>query len=121
MNEVSHRRGNVFNPTCPSRVVLKQLTNSWGILVILALRSGTLRFSDIRRKVAGISEKMLAQTLKDLEKIGMLSRHSYNVVPPHVDYTLTPFGLEASNRLLDLSGWIEDRLVDILKLQQSST
>src|ERR1044072_10004840 len=75
-------RGNVLNQHCPSRAVLKQMTSRWGFLALLALRGKTLRFGELRRMVEGVSEKMLAQTLKDLEAIGLVSRHSRNTVPP---------------------------------------
>ena len=108
-------RGNVFHPRCPSRVVLKHLTNTWGILTVLALAPGTLRFSEIRSKVGGISERMLAQTLKELEADGVLVRKSYPVVPPRVEYTLTDFGLEAARRLVALSDWIEEQIPVLLR------
>jgi DNA-binding HxlR family transcriptional regulator len=86
------RRGDVFEPRCPSREILKHITSTWGTLTLIALRSGTLRFSDLRRKVSGVSERMLSQTLKQLEGDGLIIRHSYPVVPPHVEYALTDQG-----------------------------
>src|SRR3546814_11427247 len=88
-------RGDVFEPRCPSRNILKHVTSSWGVLTLIALRPGTLRFSELRRKVNGVSERMLAQTLQQLEGHGLLVRKSYPVVPPHVEYTLTDLGQEA--------------------------
>src|SRR3546814_15460276 len=89
-------RGDVFEPRCPSRNILKHVTSSWGVLTLIALRPGTLRFSELRRKVNGVSERMLAQTLQQLEGHGLLVRTSYPVVPPHVEYTLTDLGQEAA-------------------------
>src|SRR5450830_1276095 len=108
------RRGELFAADCPSREVLKHITSRWGTLVLVALLDGTLRFSDLRRKIGGVSEKMLAQTLQGLEGDGLVLRRSYEVVPPHVDYTLTPLGLEAAQRMETLTDWIEINLPLIL-------
>lgn len=103
-------RGDVFATDCPSREVLKHITSTWGVLVLIALRTGTLRFSELRRKANGVSERMLAQTLQQLEGDGLVTRRSYPVVPPHVEYSLTDLGREAAERVEALSDWIEDRL-----------
>lgn len=100
-------RGDIFEPQCPSRVVLRHMTSSWGVLSLIALRSGTHRFSELRRKVSGVSERMLAQTLQQLEGDGLLDRKSYPVVPPHVEYTLTPLGEEAAKLVETLADWVE--------------
>ena len=92
---------------CPSRDVLKHLTSRWGVLVLIALQAGTLRFSELRRTIGGVSERMLAQTLQWLEGDGMVERKAYKIVPPHVEYTLTPLGQEAAARVRDLADWIE--------------
>ncbi|TAM01041.1 MAG: transcriptional regulator [Pusillimonas sp.] len=101
------RRGDVLTPSCPSREVLSHLTSRWGVLVLIALLSGTMRFSQLRRKIGGVSERMLAQTLQLLESDGMVARHAYNVMPPHVEYTLTPLGKEAAARVRELADWVE--------------
>ncbi len=80
-------RGEVFSEQCPSREILKHVTNRWGGLVLVALLQGMHRFSDLRRKLSGVSEKMLAQTLQTLELDGFVLRVSYPVVPPHVEYS----------------------------------
>lgn len=86
------RDGNLFAEQCPSREVLKHVTSRWGVLILVALRDGTHRFSDLRRKMGGVSEKMLAQSLQALEQDGFINRVSYPVVPPHVEYSLTQLG-----------------------------
>lgn len=108
------RRGEVFSPDCPSRDVLQHLSSRWGVLVLVALIAGTHRFSELRRKVGGVSEKMLAQTLQWLENDGFVLRHSYPVVPPKVEYSLTPMGLQAARHVEKLVDWIEDTLPLIL-------
>lgn len=100
-------RGDLMAAGCPSREVLKHVTSRWGVLVLIALLPGTQRFSDLRRKIGGVSERMLAQTLQWLESDGIVERRAYKVVPPHVDYTLTPMGLEAAIKVRDLADWIE--------------
>lgn len=108
------QRGELFAADCPSRTVLKHLTSRWGVLVLVALLAGTHRFSDLRRKIGGVSEKMLAQTLQDLEGDGLVLRKSYDVVPPHVEYSLTPLGLEAAQKMEMLTDWIEISLPRIM-------
>ena len=103
-------RGDVFSTDCPSREVLKHMTSTWGVLILIALRPGTLRFSELRRKVNGVSERMLAQTLQQLEGDGLVARRSYPVVPPHVEYSLTTLGKEAAERVEGLVDWIQDHL-----------
>jgi len=112
------RRGELFAAACPSRDVLKHVTSRWGVLVLVALLAGTHRFSDLRRKVGGVSEKMLAQTLQWLESDGLVDRHAYPVVPPHVEYRLTPLGTEAAHRVEALADWIEGNLPQIMAYRQ---
>jgi DNA-binding HxlR family transcriptional regulator len=112
------RRGELFSEKCPSREVLKHVTSRWGVLLLVALLSGPHRFSDLRRKVNGISEKMLAQTLQWLEGDGFVERISYPVVPPHVEYRLTPLGEEIGERVEALADWIEVKLPEILAAQK---
>jgi DNA-binding HxlR family transcriptional regulator len=108
------QRGNLFAEKCPSREVLNHVTSRWGVLLLVALLSGTHRFSELRRKVNGISEKMLAQTLQWLESDGFVERISYPVVPPHVEYRLTPLGQEIGKKVESLADWIETNLPEIL-------
>ncbi|MFT3847691.1 MAG: helix-turn-helix domain-containing protein [Propionivibrio sp.] len=108
-------RGNLFAEACPSREILKHVTSRWGVLLLVALMAGTHRFSDLRRKVGGVSEKMLAQTLQWLESDGFVRRVSYPVVPPHVEYSLTPLGEEIALRVRDLADWIEVKLPEIMR------
>jgi len=113
-------RGEVFSDQCPSREILKHVTNRWGGLVLVALLLGTHRFSDLRRKLSGVSEKMLAQTLQTLEADGFVMRVSYPVVPPHVEYSLTSLGAELAKQVGLLVDWIEINLPRILDAQQTS-
>ncbi len=114
------RRGEVFSVDCPSREVLKHLTSRWGVLVLIALLEKDHRFSDLRRKVAVISEKMLSQTLQTLEADGFVNRHSHPVVPPHVDYSLTPIGREVALKVRDFADWIEINIGRILAARKDA-
>ena len=113
------RRGDVLAAQCPSREILKHITSQWGVLVLMVLMGGTHRFSELRRKVGGVSEKMLAQTLQQLEQDGFITRVSYPVVPPHVEYSLTPLGNGIGLHVEGLTDWIEDNLPQIIEAQQS--
>lgn len=114
------RRGDVMAAGCPSRPILKHLTSRWGVLVLIALQSGTLRFSDLRRQIGGVSERMLAQTLQWLEGDGMVHRRAFNTVPPHVEYSLTPIGVEAAEKVRGLVDWLELSLPRILEKAAST-
>ena len=108
------RDSNLFAGQCPSREVLKHVTSRWGVLILVALGDGTHRFSDLRRKMGGVSEKMLAQSLQALEQDGFINRVSYPVVPPHVEYSLTPLGEQVSDKVAALADWIEMNLPQVL-------
>jgi DNA-binding HxlR family transcriptional regulator len=112
------RRGEVFAAACPSRAILNHVTSRWGVLVLVALREGTHRFSELRRKIGGVSEKMLAQTLQQLEQDGFIDRVSHPVVPPHVEYNLTPLGEGIGREVESLTDWIEINLPKIMTAQQ---
>jgi DNA-binding HxlR family transcriptional regulator len=104
------RRGELFAADCPSREVFKHVTSLWGVLALVSLQQGTLRFSELRRLVGGVSEKMLAQTLQVLEADGFVERKAYPVVPPRVEYTLTPLGMEVAVHVAELADCIEANL-----------
>lgn len=104
------QRGDLMAEACPSREVLKHVTSRWGVLVLIALETETLRFGALRRRIGGVSERMLAQTLQWLEGDGLVDRVAHEVVPPHVEYSLTPLGREAAARVRALADWIETSL-----------
>ena len=111
------RRGDVLAAACPSRAVLRHLTSQWGVLILIVLEEGTFRFSELRRRIDGVSERMLAQTLKALEGDGLVRRVSFDTVPPHVEYSLTDLGSQAARRVRDLVDWVEASLPAILGAQ----
>ncbi len=105
-----HFWGNVFSDKCPSRDILNHVTSRWGTLLLVALLDGTFRFSELRRKINGVSEKMLAQTLQTLEQDGFVERIDYQRVPPHVEYRLTPLGQTVGQKIASLVQWIEQNM-----------
>lgn len=111
-------RGNCYNPRCWSRAVLGHVTGRWGGLVLGALVDGTRRYSELRARVAGISEKMLAQTLRELERDGLVDRKQYPTVPPRVEYSLTSGGREVAERLRGLMTWLEDHVSELRAAQE---
>ena len=94
--------------------MLQHLTFRWGALTMMVIATGTYRFGALRRQIAGISERMLAQTLQALKADGMVKRQAHDVVPPYVEYSLTPLGLEAAAHVVALAALIEARLPLIL-------
>ena len=111
----SNLLGQVLSSECPSREILEHLTTKWSVLVLRCLSDGIHRFSELRQRIDGVSEKMLAQTLKVLEKDGFLIRTVYPVVPPKVEYQLTILGSQAAEKLNHLIGWIERNLPEIME------
>ncbi|EGE41503.1 transcriptional regulator [Streptomyces sp. SID4928] len=104
----------VFSRECPSRSTLEHATGRWGSLTLGALYEGSLRFNELRRRVDGVSEKMLSQTLHALERDGLVLREAHPVNPPRVDYELTAFGREVTEKLLGLIRSVEGRMDDVL-------
>ena len=97
----------VFARGCTSRAAFEDVTSKWASLVLLALGEGTFRFNALRRKVDGVSEKMLSQTLQALERDGMLTRDVVTAIPPRVEYELTPLGAAVAERLRALADLLE--------------
>ena len=100
---------------CPSRGVLDHVTSRWGVLILVALAEEMHRFSALRRKIGGVSEKMLAQTLATLEEDGFVERTAYPEVPPRVEYRLTPLGREVAQQVEALVDWIEGNVPNVLR------
>ncbi len=104
-----------FTAGCPTRVVLDHVMSKWAPLLLVALSDGeSLRWSELRRRAEGVSEKMLAQTLRMLEEDGLVLRDARPVVPPHVEYSLTELGQDLAARLVPLLAWIADNTDAIL-------
>jgi DNA-binding HxlR family transcriptional regulator len=102
----------VFEPNCPSRILLDHVTSRWAVLVLVALSQRTMRWGELRRQLRGVTDKMLAQTLHTLEADQLVLREAHPEVPPRVEYTLTAPGRELTERLLPLVDWIAARAAD---------
>ena len=105
--------GQVLSTECPSREILEHLTSKWSVLVLRCLSDGVHRFSELKQRIEGVSEKMLSQTLKTLEHDGFILRTVYPVVPPKVEYQLTILGSQAAEKTMYLIEWIEKSLPEI--------
>lgn len=113
-----HPVPNVYSSACPSRRVMAMLAEKWTLLIVAQLAQGPMRTAEIRRRVDGVSEKMLIQTLRKLESYALVSRRSYPEVPPRVEYRLTPLGRSLS-RLAGLFGrWVERNVVSMLRAEE---
>ncbi|EEY97255.1 DNA-binding HxlR family transcriptional regulator [Acinetobacter johnsonii] len=110
--------GQVLSTECPSREILEHLTSKWSVLVLRCLSDGVHRFSELKQRIEGVSEKMLSQTLKTLEHDGFILRTVYPVVPPKVEYQLTILGSQAAEKTMYLIGWIEKSLPEILESKE---
>lgn len=100
----------VFSRACTSREALEHVTGKWALLAISALQESPHRFGELRRRIQGVSEKMLAQSLQTLERDGWVHREVRSAIPPHVEYRLTPAGADLAPRLLSLIAFVEDRM-----------
>lgn len=103
----------VFDKNCPSRHTHELVSGKWGSLALVALREGTYRFNALRRRVDGVSEKMLSQTLQGLERDGMVVREAQNTIPPHVEYSLTSLGRRVADRLFAIIELLEGEYDEI--------
>jgi len=105
--EAEAASADVWSADCPSRRVLELIANKWALLLIPLLRNKPQRNNELLRKVGGISQKMLTQTLRDLELNGLVLREDHQTVLPHVDYRLSPLGLSLSRTLIAVDRWAE--------------
>lgn len=105
---------NIMVATCPSRTSLAKIANKWTAMIVIALSKGSLRFGELREEVDGISGKVLADTLRDLERDGIVERTAYNQMPPRVEYELTTLGRSLREPLAALGRWAEEHISDVL-------
>ena len=112
--EPAFGRGNAFDPDCPTRVVLDRIGDKWTVLVLGSLVDGPVRFSALRARIGGVAPKVLTQTLRAMERDGLLTRTVHAQVPPRVDYELTPLGASLTAPIATLTEWAETHLTRIL-------
>jgi len=112
-------RGDIFDPDCPTRLVLDRIGDKWTVLTVLLLSDGPLRFTALRDGIGRVAPKVLTQTLRRLERDGLISREIFAEVPPRVVYTLTPMGESLITPIRAVSEWAEAHLPAISAAQNS--
>src|SRR5438477_2420840 len=114
-------RASVLKPQCPSRIVLDRIADKWTALIIHVLANGTQRYAALQREIGGISQKMLTQTLRSLERDGLVLRKIHPVVPPKVEYSLTRLGRTLIDPLRILCRWSEKHLPELQANRQRAS
>ncbi len=112
------KRFDALSAGCPAREILASVANKWTVLVLSVLTQDTTRFNELRRRVQGVTQKALTQTLRDLERQGLVSRKIYAEVPPRVEYSLTALGHSLVKVLDDIKAWTETHAPDVLQARQ---
>jgi DNA-binding HxlR family transcriptional regulator len=112
------KRFDAFSAACPAREILASVANKWTVLVLAVLTDGTTRFNALRRRVQGVTQKALTQTLRDLERLGLVSRRIYAEVPPRVEYSLTALGHSLVKVLDNIREWTEHHAADVMLARQ---
>lgn len=107
-----------YQDGCPTRRILDHIGSRWAVLIVGAIGTRTVRFSELRRQIAGISQKMLTQTLRTLERDGLVVRSVFPEVPVRVEYTLTPGGRSLLEPLKALEQWSIDHFSEIYAAQE---
>ena len=110
---------NVYDVDCPTRQVLDLIADKWSTLIVGLLAHQTLRFTELQRHIGGISQKMLTQTLRNLERDGLVQRIVYAQVPPRVEYALTPLGQTLCESITAIITWSENHIEDVIVARQS--
>jgi DNA-binding HxlR family transcriptional regulator len=113
-------KADAFCAVCPTRAVLDRLASKWTVLIVDALNQEPLRYGALHRRIEGVSQKMLTQTLRDLERDGLVLRTVYPTVPPQVEYRLTPLGRSLSEPVRAIRVWAEDHINQILRARAVS-
>jgi len=111
------KRFDALSAACPAREILASVANKWTVLVLSVLTEDTTRFNELRRRVQGVTQKGLTRTLRDLERLGLVSRRIYAEVPPRVEYSLTPLGRSLVEVLDEIKSWTEHHAPDVLQAQ----
>ena len=106
-------QGDVYVESCPSRAILELIADKWTLLILPALRHGPSRNGELLRRIGGVSQKMLTQTLRELERNGLVSRFDYREVPPRVEYDLTDTGRSLADAVRKLDSWAETHIPEI--------
>jgi len=109
------KKANLFDPNCPSRNVLELIGGKWSMLLLCALYDSKTRTGQLKRMIGGISQKMLTQTLREMQQTGLVRRISYPEVPPRVEYELTALGYSLAGLVVKMEHWIVKHHAILLK------
>ena len=109
---------NPYAAACPTRMVIDRIADKWAVLLLGLLADGPMRFNQLRRSIDGLSQKMLSQTLKGLERDGLVRRKVFPTVPVTVEYSISPLGRTLAAMLDGLRVWAEANVADVLAAQQ---
>lgn len=112
-------RCDVYAKNCPSRMILDRISNKWSMLILNRLREEKVRFNQLRREIDGISQKVLSQTLKNLERDGLIHREAFPTVPVTVEYSITDLGRTLSDTVHILTHWAEKHYDRVIQAQQA--
>ncbi|MFB9896105.1 winged helix-turn-helix transcriptional regulator [Planobispora takensis] len=112
--------GDAFNPECPTRLVLDRIGDKWSVLVVLSLRKGPRRFTELRDTIGGVTPKVLTQTLRAMAADGLLTRHVFAEVPPRVEYELTPLGQSLQAPIRAVTDWAEQHVNEVMAAREST-
>jgi DNA-binding HxlR family transcriptional regulator len=112
------KTANVYSVDCPTRQILDRVGDKWAVLILLLLREQPTRFNQLRRSIEGISQKMLSQVLKSLERDGLIRRRAIATVPVTVEYSITPLGSMLAAAVDPLRDWAENHLKEVLASQR---
>ena len=121
MDRLSGVKPNVLSQDCESRQALDRIADKWTCLIVYALLDGPRRHGELKRMIEGISQKMLTQTLRSMEADGLVKRTVIDVIPPHVEYGLTPLGETLSDPLVAICQWAMDHLPELQTARQANS
>ncbi|RFS85521.1 transcriptional regulator [Actinomadura spongiicola] len=111
-------KGNAFDPNCPTRLVLDRIGDKWSVLVVLSLSDGPRRFTQLRDMIGGVTPKVLTQTLRAMERDGLLTRRVFAEVPPRVEYSLTPLGQSLQTPIGAIAEWAEENVEAVIAARE---
>ena len=121
MDRVDGVQPNVLSQNCESRQALERIADKWTCLIVYALLDGRRRHGELKRLIEGISQKMLTQTLRSMEADGLVTRTVIGVIPPHVEYGLTPLGQTLSDPLVAVCQWAMDHLPEMQAAREANS
>ncbi|NKZ07664.1 winged helix-turn-helix transcriptional regulator [Actinomadura latina] len=113
-------KGDAFDPNCPTRLILDRIGDKWSVLVVLSLAGGPRRFTQLRDTIGGVTPKVLTQTLRTMERDGLLVRTVFAEVPPRVEYALTPLGLSLQRPIKAITDWAEENVGAVLTAREAN-